>query len=172
MYELIDEASGTRETLDDEFLESRLRGSGHMKYYTHLCEYQFTTHPLEISELDAHLEHALSNASISELSISITYELEFEDQRELLYNEYVDIIPTNFAYSGTDILNITINSLVRNDETYAYDYTELLSLIREYLSMVCRHDSAYHSVFKRRFDVTPTLYQKNTIEDLYTTGEQ
>lgn len=172
MYELIDEASGTREMLDDEFIESRLRGSGHMKFYTHLCNYQFTTHPLEISELDTHLEGALSDADITELSITITYELEFEDQRKLLYNEYVDIIPTNFAYSGTDIIDVNVDSFVRNGETHSYDYTELLSLIREYLSMMCRHDSAYHSVFKRRFDVTPTLYQKNTIEDLYTTGEQ
>ena len=172
MYELIDEASGTREMLADEFIESRLRGSGRMKYYSHLCNYQFTTHPLEISELDAHLEGALSDADITELSITITYELEFEDQHELLYNEYVDIIPTNFAYSGTDVIDVNIDSFVRNGETHSYDYTELLSLIREYLSMTCRHDSAYNSAFKRRFDVTPTLYQKNIIEDLYTTGEQ
>ena len=166
MYELIDEASGTREMLDDEFVESRLRSS-RMKYYAHLCECQFTTHPLEINELDTHLEHALSNAGITELSISITYELEFEDQRPYLFNEYVDIIPTHFAYSGTDIVDITITSIVRNGETHSYDYTELLSLIREYLAMVCRHDSAYHSVFKNRFRVEPTLYQKNTIDDLY-----
>lgn len=172
MYELIDEASGTREMLDDEFIESRLRGSGRIKYYSHLCNYQFTTHPLEISELDAHLEGALSDADITELSITITYELEFEDQHQYLFNEYVDIIPTNFAYSGTDIIDVNIDSIVRNGETYAYDYTELLSLIREYLSMVCRHDSAYHSVFKQRFRVEPTLYERNTIEDLYTTGEQ
>ena len=171
MYELIDEASSTREMLDDEFIESKLRGGGRMKVYTHLCNYQFTTHPLEINELDAHLEGALSDADITELSITITYELEFEDQRELLYNEYVDIIPTNFAYSGTDIIDVSIDSFVRNGETHAYDYTELLSLIREYLSMMCRHDSAYHSVFKQRFRPEPTLYQKNTIEDLYTTGE-
>lgn len=172
MYELIDEASGIREMLDNEFIESRLRGSGRMKYYAHLCEYQFTTHPLEINELDAHLEGALSDADITELSITITYELEFEDQRQYLFNEYVDIIPTNFAYSGTDVIDVNIDSIVRNGETHAYDYTELLSLIREYLSITCRHDSAYHSTFKRRFDVTPTLYQKNTFEDLYTTGEQ
>lgn len=167
MYELIDEASGTQEMLDDESIESKLRSSGRMKFYTHLCNYQFTTHPLEINELDAHLEHALSNASISELSISITYDLEFEDQRELLYNEYVDIIPTHFAYSGTDIVDVSINSFVRNGKTYSYDYTELLSLIREYLMMVCKHDTVYHSVFKNQFRVEPTLYQKNTTDDLY-----
>lgn len=166
MYELIDEASGTREMLDDEFVESRLRG-GRMKFYSHLCNMQFATHPLEVAELDTHLEGALTDADISELSISITYELEFEDQRELLFNEYVDINPTHFAYSSTDIVDVSINSFVRNGKTYSYDYTELLSLIREYLTMVCRHDSAYHSVFKNRFRVEPTLYQKNTIDDLY-----
>lgn len=163
MYELIDEASGTREMLADEFIESRLRGSGRMKYYSHLCNYHFTTHPLEINELNAHLEGALTDASIEQLSVSITYELEFEDQRPYLFNEYVDVIPTNFVYSSTDIIDVSIDSFVRNGETYAYDYTELLSLICEYLSMTCRHDSTYHSVFKQRFRPEPTLAVKYTI---------
>lgn len=171
MYELIDEASGTREMLDDEFIESRLRCSGRIKYYSHLCNYQFTTHPLEISELDAHLEGALSDADITELSITITYELEFEDQRQYLFNEYVDIIPTNFAYSGTDVIDVNIDSIVRNGETYAYDYTELLSQIRDYLEDVCCSNSIVYSVFKQRFRPEPTLQVKYTIEDLYTTGE-
>lgn len=171
MYELIDEASGTREMLDDEFIESRLRGSGRMKYYAHLCEYQFTTHPLEINELDAYLEGALSDADITELSITITYELEFADQRQYLFNEYVDIIPTNFAYSGTDIIDVNIDSFVRNGETHAYDYTELLSSIRDYLEETCHSSSIVYSVFKQRFRPAPTLRVKYTIEDLYTTGE-
>ena len=171
MYIFEDPASNSHEEFSDDYVNSHLRGMNN-RYFARMCHCQFTTHPLEISELDTRLDGALSDADITELSITITYELEFEDQRELLYNECVDIVPTNFAYSGTDIIDVSIDSFVRHGETHSYDYTELLSLIREYLSMTCRHDSAYHSVFKQRFRPEPTLYERNTIEDLYTTGEQ
>lgn len=172
MYELIDEASGTRELLADEFIESRLRGSGHMKYYTHLCEYQFTTHLLEIDELNRRFDNALSESGITELSVSITYDVVFDDQRDYLFNEYMDIDSTEFAYSHSDIIDLQITSFVRNHRSYEYDYTELLSSIRDYLEDVCCSNSIVYSVFKQRFRPEPTLRVKYTIEDLYTTGEQ
>lgn len=172
MYELTDEASGTREMLADEFIESRLRGSGRMKYYSHLCSYQFTTHPLEINELDKKFDNMLSVSGISELSISVTYDVVFDDQRDYLFNEYMDIDSTEFVYSHSDIIDLQITSFVRNHQSYEYDYTELLSSIRDYLEDVCCSNSIVYSVFKQRFRPEPTLRSKYTIEDLYTTGEQ
>lgn len=172
MYELTDEASGTREMLADEFIESRLRGSGRMKYYSHLCNYQFTTHPLEINELDKKFDNMLSVSGISELSISVTYDVVFDDQRDYLFNEYMDIDSTEFVYSHSDIIDLQITSFVRNHQSYEYDYTELLSSIRDYLEDVCCSNSIVYSVFKQRFRPEPTLRSKYTIEDLYTTGEQ
>ena len=158
--------------LADEFIESRLHSSGRMKYYSHLCNYQFTTHPLEIDELNRRFDNALSASGITELSVSITYDVVFDDQRDYLFNEYMDIDSTEFAYSHSDIVDLQITSFVRNGETYEYDYTELLSQIRDYLEDVCCSNSIVYSVFKQRFRPEPTLRSKYTIEDLCTTGEQ
>lgn len=171
MYELIDEASGTREMLTDEFIESRLRGTNN-RYFARMCHCQFTTHPLEIDELNRRFDDALSASGISELSISITYDVVFDDQRDYLFNKYMDIDSTEFAYSHSDIIDLQITSFVRNHRSYEYDYTELLSQIRDYLEDVCCSNSIVYSVFKQRFRPEPTLRVKYTIEDLYTTGEQ
>lgn len=171
MYELIDEASGTREMLTDEFIESRLRGTNN-RYFARMCHCQFTTHPLEIDELNRRFDDALSASGISELSISITYDVVFDDQRDYLFNKYMDIDSTEFAYSHSDIIDLQITSFVRNHRSYEYDYTELLSQIHDYLEDVCCSNSIVYSVFKQRFRPEPTLRVKYTIEDLYTTGEQ
>ena len=70
MYIFEDQASNTYEEFSDDYIESHLRGTNN-RHFAHMCQCQFTTHPLEINELDAHLEGALSDADITELSITI-----------------------------------------------------------------------------------------------------
>lgn len=170
MYIFEDQASNTYEEFDDRYIESHLRGMNN-RYFAHMCNCQFTTHPLEIKELDDRFDRALSASGISELSISITYDVVFDDQRPYLFNEYMALESTEFAYSHSDIIDLQITSFVRNGETYEYDYTELLSSIRDYLEATCCSNSIVYSLFKQRFRPAPTLQSKYTIEDLYTTGE-
>lgn len=171
MYIFEDSASNTYEAFSDHYVNSHLRGMNN-RYFAHMCHCQFTTHPLEIEELDNRFDRALSASGITELSVSITYDVVFDDQRDYLFNKYMDIDSTDFAYSHSDIVDLQITSFVRNGETYEYDYTELLSQIRDYLEETCHSSSIVYSVFKQRFRPEPTLRVKYTIEDLYTTGEQ
>lgn len=171
MYIFEDPASNTHEEFDDQYVNSHLRGMNN-RYFARMCHCQFTTHPLEIDELNRRFDDALSASGISELSISITYDVVFDDQRDYLFNEYMDIDSTEFAYSHSDIIDLQITSFVRNHQSYDYDYTELLSSIRDYLEETCHSSSIVYSVFKQRFRPEPTLRSKYTIEDLYTTGEQ
>lgn len=171
MYIFEDPASNTHEEFSDDYVDSHLRGTNN-RYFAHMCHCRFTTHPLEIKELDDRFDRALSASGISELSISITHDVVFYDQRPYLFNEYMDIDSTEFAYSHSDIIDLQITSFVRNCKLYNYDYTELLSQVRDYLEDVCCSDSIIYSVFKQRFRPEPTLRAKYTIEDLYTTGEQ
>ena len=171
MYIFEDPASNTHEEFSDDYVDSHLRGMNN-RYFAHMCHCQFTTHPLEIEELNRRFDDALSEAGISELSVSITYDVVFDDQRDYLFNEYMDIDSTEFAYSHSDIIDLQITSFVRNHRSYEYDYTELLSQIRDYLEETCHSSSIVYSVFKQRFRPEPTLRSKYTIEDLYTTGEQ
>ena len=171
MYIFEDSTSNTHEAFSDNYINAHLRGM-HNRYFAHTCHCQFTTHQLEIDELDKHFDGVLSASGISELSVSITYDVVFNDQRPYLFNEYLDIEPIEFAYSHSDIIDLQITSFVRNNEVHTYDYTELLSSIRDYLEETCCSNSIINSVFKRRFDKQPTLRSRYTIEDLYTTGEQ
>lgn len=171
MYIFEDAASNTHEEFSDDYVNSHLRGMNN-RYFARMCHCQFTTHPLEIVELNKKFDNALSESGIDELSIRVTYDVVFDDQRDYLFNEYMDIDSTEFAYSHSDIVDLQITSFVRNGETYEYDYTELLSQIRDYLEDVCCSNSIIYSVFKQRFRPEPTLRSKYTIEDLYTTGEQ
>lgn len=170
MYILEDQSSNTYEEFSDEYVESHLRGMNN-RYFAHMCQCQFTTHPLEIEELNKKFDDALKQSSITELSVSVTYDVVFDDQRPYLFNEYMDLESTEFAYSHSDIIDLQITSFVRNCETYEYDYTELLSSIRDYLEDTCCSHSIINSLFKQRFRPAPTLQSKYTIEDLYTTGE-
>ena len=142
MYIFEDAASNTHEEFSDDYIATHLRGMNN-RYFARMCHCQFTTHPLEIAELNRRFDDALSESGISELSISITYDVVFDDQRDYLFNKYMDI-----------------------------DSTELLSSIHDYLEDVCCSNSIVYSVFKQRFRPEPTLRSKYTIEDLYTTGEQ
>ena len=171
MYIFEDQASNTYETFSDEYVNSHLRGTNN-RYFAHMCHCQFTTHPLEIAELDRKFDRMLTQSGITELSVSVTYDVVFDDQRDYLFNEYMDLESTEFAYSHSDIIDLQITSFVRNGETYEYDYTELLSSIRDYLEETCHSSSIVYSIFKQRFKPDPTLRVKYTIEDLYTTGEQ
>lgn len=171
MYIFEDTASNTYEAFSDHYVNSHLRGMNN-RYFAHMCHCQFTTHPLEIKELDNRFDRALSASGIDELSISVTYDVVFDDQRSYLFNEYMDLDSTEFAYSHSDVIDLQITSFVRNHQSYEYDYTELLSQIRDYLEDVCCSNSIVYSVFKQRFRPEPTLRVKYTIEDLYTTGEQ
>ena len=171
MYIFEDTASNTHEEFSDDYVDSHLRGMNN-RYFAHMCHCHFTTHPLEIKELDNRFDRALSASGITELSVSITYDVVFEDQRDYLFNKYMDIDSTEFAYSHSDIIDLQITSFVRNHQSYEYDYTELLSQIRDYLEETCHSSSIVYSVFKQRFRPEPTLRVKYTIEDLYTTGEQ
>ena len=170
MYIFEDQSSNTYEEFSDDYVDSHLRGTNN-RYFAHMCNCQFTTHPLEIAELNRRFDNTLSESGITELSVSVTYDVVFDDQRDYLFNEYMDLDSTEFAYSHSDIIDIEITSFVRNGETYEYDYTELLSQIRDYLEETCCSDSIVYSVFKQRFRPAPTLRVKYTIEDLYTTGE-
>lgn len=170
MYIFEDKASNTYETFSDDYVESHLRGMNN-RYFAHMCHCQFTTHPLEIAELDRKFDRMLTHSGITELTVSITYDVVFDDQRDYLFNEYMDLELTEFAYSHSDIIDLQITSFVRNGETYEYDYTELLSSIRDYLEDTCHSSSIVYSLFKQRFKPAPTLQVKYTIEDLYTTGE-
>ena len=171
MYIFEDPASNAHEEFSDDCVNSHLRGMNN-RYFAHMCHCQFTTHPLEIAELDRKFDRALSSSGITEISVSITYDVVFEDQRPYLFNEYMDIDSTEFTYSHSDIIDLQITSFVRNHQSYEYDYTELLSSIRDYLEETCHSSSIVYSVFKQRFRPEPTLRSKYTIEDLYTTGEQ
>lgn len=171
MYIFEDPASNTHEEFSDDYVESHLHGMNN-RYFAYMCHCQFTTHPLEIAELDRKFDRALSSSGITEISVSITYDVVFEDQRPYLFNEYMDIDSTEFTYSHSDIIDLQITSFVRNHQSYEYDYTELLSSIRDYLEETCHSSSIVYSVFKQRFRPEPTLRVKYTIEDLYTTGEQ
>ena len=171
MYIFEDPASNTHEEFSDDYVNSHLRGMNN-RYFARMCHCHFTTHPLEIKELDNRFDRALSASGIDELSISVTYDVVFDDQRSYLFNEYMDIDSTEFAYSHSDVIDLQITSFVRNHQSYEYDYTELLSQIRDYLEDVCCSNSIVYSVFKQRFRPEPTLRVKYTIEDLYTTGEQ
>lgn len=171
MYIFEDAASNTYEAFSDHYVNSHLRGMNN-RYFARMCHCQFTTHPLEIEELDNRFDRALSASGITELSVSISYDVVFEDQRDYLFNEYMDIDSTEFAYSHSDIIDLQITSFVRNHHSYEYDYTELLSSIRDYLEETCRSNSIVYSVFKQRFRPEPTLRVKYTYEDLYTIGEQ
>lgn len=171
MYIFEDPASNTHEEFSDDYVNSHLRGMNN-RYFAHMCHCQFTTHPLEIVELNKKFDNALSESGIDELSISVTYDVVFDDQRDYLFNECMDIDSTEFAYSHSDIIDLQITSFVRNHRSYEYDYTELLSQIRDYLEDVCCSNSIVYSVFKQRFRPEPALRMKYTIEDLYTTGEQ
>ena len=170
MYVLEDQSSNTYEEFDDRYIDSHLHGTNN-RYFAHMCSCQFTTHPLEIAELDRKFDRMLTHSGITELSVSITYDVVFDDQRDYLFNEYMDLESTEFAYSHSDIIDLQITSFVRNGETYEYDYTELLSSILDYLEETCHSSSIVYSVFKQRFKPDPTLRVKYTIEDLYTTGE-
>lgn len=170
MYIFEDKASNTYETFSDDYVESHLHGMNN-RYFAHMCHCQFTTHPLEIAELDRKFDRMLTHSGITELTVSITYDVVFDDQRDYLFNEYMDLELTEFAYSHSDIIDLQITSFVRNGETYEYDYTELLSSIRDYLEDTCHSSSIVYSLFKQRFKPAPTLQVKYTIEDLYTTGE-
>jgi len=171
MYIFEDPASNTHEEFSDDYVNSHLRGMNN-RYFARMCHCQFTTHPLEIDELNRRFDGALTQSSITELSVHITYDVVFDDQRDYLFNEYMDIDSTEFVYSHSDIIDLQITSFVRNHQSYEYDYTELLSQIRDYLEDVCCSNSIIYSVFKQRFRPEPTLRSKYTIEDLYTTGEQ
>lgn len=171
MYIFEDPASNTHEEFSDDCVNSHLCGMNN-RYFARMCHCHFTTHPLEIKELDNRFDRALSASGITELSVSITYDVVFEDQRDYLFNKYMDIDSTEFAYSHSDIIDLQITSFVRNHRSYEYDYTELLSQIRDYLEDVCCSNSIVYSVFKQRFRPEPTLRVKYTIEDLYTIGEQ
>lgn len=171
MYIFEDAASNTHEAFSDHYVNSHLHGTNN-RYFVHMCHCQFTTHPLEIVELNKKFDNALSESGITELSISIAYDVVFDDQRDYLFNEYMDIDSTEFVYSHSDIIDLQITSFVRNHQSYEYDYTELLSSIRDYLEETCHSSSIVYSVFKQRFRPEPTLRSKYTIEDLYTTGEQ
>ena len=171
MYILEDQSSNTYEEFDDRYIDSHLRGTNN-RYFAHMCQCQFTTHPLEIEELDRKFDRMLTHSGITELSVSITYDVVFDDQRDYLFNEYMDIDSTEFAYSHSDVIDLQITSFVRNHQSYEYDYTELLSSIRDYLEETCCSNSIVHSIFTQRFKPDPTLRSKYTIEDLYTTGEQ
>lgn len=170
MYILEDQASNTYEKFSDEYVDTHLRGMNN-RYFAHMCQCQFTTHSSEIEELNKKFDNALSESGITEISVSITYDVVFDDQRPYLFNEYMDLESTEFAYSHSDIIDLQITSFVRNGETYEYDYTELLSSIRDYLEDTCHSSSIVYSIFKQRFRPAPTLRVKYTIEDLYTTGE-
>lgn len=171
MYIFEDAASNTHEAFTGNYVDAHLRGT-HNRYFAHTCQASFTTHPLEIDELNRRFDDALSASCISELSVSITYDVVFNDQRPYLFNEYMDIEPIEFAYAHSDVIDVEITSFVRNNKVHTYDYTELLSSIRDYLEETCCSNSIIDSVFKRRFDKQPTLRSRYTIEDLYTTGEQ
>ena len=171
MYIFEDPASNTHEEFSDDYVNSHLRGMNN-RYFARMCHCQFTTHPLEIDELNRRFDNALSESGISELSISVTYDVVFDDQRDYLFNKYMDIDSTEFTYSHSNIIDLQITSFVRNHRSYEYDYTELLSQIRDYLEETCHSSSIVYSVFKQRFRPEPTLRVKYTIEDLYTTGEQ
>ena len=171
MYIFEDAASNTHEAFSDHYVDTHLRGMNN-RYFARMCHCQFTTHPLEIEELDRKFDRMLSTSGITELSVHITYDVVFVDQRDYLFNEYMDIDSTEFAYSHSDIVDLQITSFVRNHQSYEYDYTELLSSIRDYLEETCCSNSIVYSVFKQRFRPAPTLRSKYTIEDLYTTGEQ
>lgn len=163
MYIFEDAASNTHEEFSDDYVNLHLRVMNN-RYFARMCHCQFTTYPLEIVELNKKFDNALSESGIDELSISVTY--------DVVFNEYMDIDSTEFAYSHSDIIDLQITSFVRNHQSYEYDYTELLSSIRDYLEDVCCSNSIVYSVFKQRFRPEPTLRSKHTIEDLYTTGEQ
>lgn len=162
MYIFEDSASNTHEEFSDDYVNSHLRGMND-RYFARLCQCQFTTHPLEIAELDKKFDRALSESGISELSVSITYDVVFDDQRDYLFNEYMDIDSTEFAYSHSDIIDLQITSFVRNHQSYEYDYTELLSSIRDYLEETCHSRSIVYSVFTQRFRPEPTLRSKYII---------
>ena len=170
MYIFKDQASNTYEEFSDDYVDTHLRGTNN-RYFAHMCNCQFTTHPLEIEELDRKFDRMLTHSGITELSISVTYDVVFYDQRPHLFNEYMDIDSSEFAYSHSDIIDLQITSFVRNCKLYNYDYTELLSQVRDYLEETCCSDPIVYSVFKQRFRPAPTLQVKYTIEDLYTTGE-
>lgn len=162
MYVLEDKASNTYEAFSDNYVESHLRGT-HNRYFAHMCHCQFTTHPLEIAELDEKFDRVLTHSGITELSVSITYDVVFDDQRDYLFDSYQMFESTEFAYSHSDIIDLQITSFVRNGNTYDYDYTELLSSIRDYLEDACHSSSIMYSVFKQRFRPEPTLQTKYTI---------
>lgn len=170
MYIFKDNASNTYEEFSDDYIESHLRGTNN-RYFAHMCQCQFTTHLLEIDELDRKFDGMLTQSGITELSVSVMYDVVFDDQRDYLFNEYMDLESTEFAYSHSDIIDLQITSFVRNGSAYEYDYTELLSSIRDYLEDTCYSSSIVYSIFKQRFKPDPTLRVKYTIEDLYTTGE-
>lgn len=162
MYIFEDAASNAYEAFSDNYIDAHLCGA-HNRYFAHTCQASFTTHPLEIDELDKHFDGALSASCISELSISVTYDVVFNDQRPYMFNEYTDIEPIEFDYAHSDVIDVEITSFVRNNEVHTYDYTELLSSIRDYLEIVCHSSSVINSVFKRRFDKTPTLRSRYAI---------
>ena len=171
MYIFEDAASNTHEAFSGNYVDAHLRGT-HNRYFAHMCHCQFTTHLLEIEELNKKFDNALLESGIDELSINVTYDVVFNDQRSYFFTEYTDIDSTEFAYSHSDIIDLQITSFVRNHQSYEYDYTELLSSIRDYLEETCHSSSIVYSVFTQRFRPEPTLRSKYTIEDLYTTGEQ
>ena len=162
MYIFEDQASNTYEKFSDDYVESHLRGTNN-RYFAHMCHCQFTTYLLEIEELNKKFDNALLESGIDELSINVTYDVVFDDQRDYLFNKYTDIDSTEFAYSHSDIIDLQITSFVRNGETHEYDYTELLSSIRDYLEETCHSSSIVYSVFKQRFRPEPTLTVKYTI---------
>ena len=161
MYIFEDKASNAYEEFSDNYINAHLRGSSNL-YFSHTCQATFTTHPLEIDELDKKFDNALSNSCITELSISVTYDVVFDDQRPSMFNEYMDIDPIEFAYAYSDVIDVEITSFVRNGESYNYDYTYLLGEIVDYLAMVCHSSAIINSVFTRRFASTPTLTPKYT----------
>lgn len=129
MYVLEDKPSNTYEEFSDDYVDTHLRGMNN-RYFAHMCQCQFTTHSLEVNELNRRFDGPLKQSSITELSVSVTYDIVFYDQRLHLFNEYMDLESTEFAYSHSDVIDLQITSFVRNGKLYNYDYTELLSSIR------------------------------------------